>query len=65
MRRLQAAALNQVIETRQPRGTFYAKISPTQYIGVDNRTGDAWTEEFAGIRALRRWMNDETEVKHR
>lgn len=65
MTRVQEPDLRRIIETRQPRGLFYTKISPTKYIGVDNRTGDAWTEDFKGIRALRRWMNDEMEVKHR
>jgi hypothetical protein len=65
MTRLQETQLIKIMETRRPLGQFYAKISPTQYIGVDNRTGDAWTVKFTGIKALRRWMNNKTEVRNK
>ena len=36
---------NQIIETRQPIGYFYT-FAAGIYTGIDNGTGDAWTEDF-------------------
>ncbi len=38
--------LRKIIETRRPIGLFYTKYH-WRFIGVDNRTGDAWTEGYA------------------
>ena len=32
----------EIIEKREPRGLFM--VDEPKYIGIDNRTGDAWTE---------------------
>ena len=49
-----------IIETRQPLGKFYCiEDSPRfhpAYIGIDNETGEAWTEEFRSLGACRRWL---------
>ena len=37
--------MNSIIETREPRGLFLHDTG-IEVIGVDNSTGDAWTEEF-------------------
>lgn len=44
-----------IIETREPRGLFYTKDGGL-YIGIDNVTGDAWTEEFESVRECKRWL---------
>jgi hypothetical protein len=46
-----------VIETREPLGLFYV-LENGIYIGIDNSSGDAWTEEFSGLRKCRRWLRD-------
>lgn len=44
-----------------PLGLFWLKDGDV-WVGIDNRTGDAWTEEFADVRELVKWMNDEPAV---
>jgi hypothetical protein len=50
---------NEIIETRKPIGMFYA-ILPRKhkkmYIGIDNRTGDAWTEDFYLLPMCKVWL---------
>jgi hypothetical protein len=46
-----------VIETREPLGLFYVLENGT-YMGIDNSSGCAWTEEFTGLRQCRRWLSD-------
>jgi len=51
-------AMDQIIRTRQPRGLFYRKEGRRHYVGVDNSTGDAWTEDFRSLRQCKRWLLD-------
>jgi len=51
-------ALRQIIDTRQPRGLFYARESRHLWVGVDNNHGDAWTEAFRSRRRCLRWLRD-------
>jgi len=51
-------ALRQIIQTREPHGLFYAKEGRRLYVGVDNSTGDAWTEDFRSLRHCKRWLRD-------
>lgn len=46
----------QVIETRKPRGLFF--VVGQVVTGIDNRTGDAWTEDFATKRECLKWLED-------
>jgi hypothetical protein len=46
-----------VIETREPLGLFYVLENGT-YTGIDNSSGNAWTEEFKGLRQCRQWLSD-------
>jgi DNA uptake protein ComE-like DNA-binding protein len=46
---------SQIIETRERKGMFYC-IEDGRYVGIDNRTGDAWTEDFKSLSACRRWL---------
>ena len=50
--------MERIIETRQPRGWYYRKAGRRRYVGVDNSTGDAWTEEFRSRRKCLRWLRD-------
>lgn len=49
-----------VIENRVPVRAFYT-IDGETIIGIDNTTGDAWTEEFKDIETCVRWLNREEE----
>jgi hypothetical protein len=49
--------IDKIIETRKPLGMFYCKIE-TGYVGVDNRTGDAWTEDFNSLSSCKRWLKE-------
>jgi hypothetical protein len=51
-------ALREIIETRQPLGWYYAREGRRCYVGVDNSTGDAWTEDFRSLRHCKRWLLD-------
>lgn len=40
------AAIEQIIEIREPRGLFLHKDKNDNWVAIDNSTGDAWTEDF-------------------
>ena len=46
-----------IIDSRQPPGLFYS-LNNGVYIGIDNSTGDAWTEEFPNLRKCKRWLRN-------
>lgn len=50
-----------IIDTREPRGLFYAIVDGT-YLGIDNKTGDAWVEEFITEQECRSWLNNEEHI---
>lgn len=46
---------SEVIETRTPPGLFYTKEGEL-FVGIDNSTGDAWTEEFMTKESCFKWL---------
>lgn len=52
--------LENIIETREPRGLFLCDTG-VEVIGVDNITGDAWTEEFPDRLECLLWLLRENE----
>jgi hypothetical protein len=46
---------SEVIETRTPTGLFYTKENGL-FIGIDNSSGDAWTEEFKTKESCFKWL---------
>lgn len=52
---------DQVIETKIPIGKFYT-FAGGIYIGIDNETGDAWTEDFRSYEECMKWLRGETAV---
>jgi len=46
---------SKIIESRKPLGLFYT-IDDGIYVGIDNRSGDAWTEDFKSKSACDRWL---------
>ena len=55
------AEAEEIIETRHPRGIFYQHVNDT-FIGIDNRTGHAWTEEFTDKTCCFEWLRGEFEA---
>ena len=45
-----------IINTQQPRCLFYTKENGV-YVGIDNTTGDAWTEDFKTLDACAKWLH--------
>lgn len=50
-----------IIETRTPKGRFWTEDDGV-YIGIDNSTGDAWTEEFSDQQSCLAWLNGKLDV---
>ena len=46
-----------VIEARQPLGLFYAYENGV-YVGIDNSSGHAWTEDFTSLRECKAWLRN-------
>ena len=46
-----------IINFRSPIGLFYV-LEKGLYIGIDNSTGHAWTEEFNYLRHCKKWLCD-------
>lgn len=51
----------EIINTRKPLGLF-VKDTGIEVIGIDNSTGDAWTEEFPDLGECLRWLAGEEEA---
>ncbi len=45
----------EIINTRKPLGLFYC-VGINIYTGIDNRDGDAWTEDFKSLSTCKRWL---------
>jgi len=45
-----------IIERREPKGLFIRRVGKGQYVGIDNRTGDAWTEDFTTRNECLDWL---------
>ena len=57
IKKLKPIQAKAVIETRQPRGLFYAYENET-YVGIDNSVGHAWVEEFSSLRKCKEWLRN-------
>jgi len=44
------------------KGKFLALNPDNTCVAVDNRSGNAWTEEFKNIKKALDWLNDKFEV---
>ncbi|MCD2345776.1 MULTISPECIES: hypothetical protein [Clostridium] len=55
---------NEIIDKCEPVGLFLV-IEDDMFVGIDNSTGEAWTEEFTDLNKCLRWLHggnlDETE----
>jgi len=58
---------NSIIKSRKPYGKFWCSeeldlSNNLVYIAIDNRTGDAWTEEFHDKEKMLAWLRGDTEI---
>lgn len=55
---------NKIIDKRETVGLFLI-IENDMFVGIDNSTGEAWTEEFTDLNKCLKWLHggelDETE----
>lgn len=58
IRIINSATANYIIENRKPMGLFIL-CDKGRYVGIDNRTGDAWTEDFKTKMGCLAWLTDE------
>lgn len=64
IRQISQETATEIIEKRKPLGLFYFKDNKTRlYIGIDNSTADAWTEEFQTLEECINWLNGEEVIK--
>lgn len=47
--------LHKIIDERKPQGRFVS-YQDTLWVAVDNRTGDAWTEDFNTLHEALEWL---------
>lgn len=45
----------EIIVSREPRGLFYLQDGDI-FVGIDNTTGEAWTEDFASLDKCLAWL---------
>lgn len=57
IRKLKPFHASVVIETRRPIGLFYV-YEDGVYVGIDNSTGHAWTEEFTNLHQCKEWLRN-------
>lgn len=58
IRMITKAEADDIIATREPRGLFYLDTGKG-FVGIDNSTGYAWTEEFDTLPKCRAWLLQE------
>lgn len=56
IKRVTKEEASNIIDTYKPLGKFYRKENNNLYIGIDNSTGEAWTEEFKTKEELFNWL---------
>lgn len=63
IREVSPAEVEKIIDTKQPLGKFYTKEDvlgeEIVYVGIDNSTGEAWTEVFRTKEEYITWLNEE------
>lgn len=58
IRRITTDEASDIIATYEPRGLFYLQVGE-KFVGIDNSTGYAWTEEFDTLPECREWLLQE------
>jgi len=51
---------SEIIATGGKKGLFFRFDKKSKkYIGIDNRTCEAWTEEFDDLKSCKKWLRGE------
>ena len=58
IKKISSEQAGRIINTRYPLGLFYV-LNQGAYVGIDNSTGHAWTEEFPNLRKCKRWLSNQ------
>jgi len=53
----------EIIAKYSPHGLFYVVEPDGIYTGIDNSTGDSWTENFPTLDKCLGWLNGEFEME--
>lgn len=61
IRRVDQKEADTIIESRKPIGRFYLSYKEV-FVGIDNTTGDAWTEVFDDLQKCKSWLNGDFEL---
>lgn len=56
IKQITAEEARQIIDKRKPLGLFW-HVGDYSFVGIDNRDGNAWTEEFTDFDMLTEWLN--------
>lgn len=57
---IDSAEREKIFDTRKPLGNFLI-LENNGFAGIDNTTGDAWTEDFTDLSKCLRWLHREGE----
>jgi hypothetical protein len=63
LKEISEADARSIILNRKPLGTFWLK-EKNLYVGIDNDTGDAWTESFDTKEQCVEWLLNKSVVAH-
>ena len=61
VKKIKPSNAKSIIDTRKPSGLYYLRVNDV-YIGIDNSTGHAWTEEFQNLKHCKKWLRDSSVV---
>ena len=61
IKKITSERAGRIINKRYPLGLFYV-LDGGVYVGIDNTTGDAWTEEFPNLRICKRWLSNPNSI---
>ncbi len=56
LKKVSVQKLNEIIDNRRPLGYFYTKTENHKFVGVDNQSGNAWTEDFETIEEVENYF---------
>ena len=57
-----AEMAKEIIDKREPVGLFFRYDKKSgKYIGIDNKNGEAWTEEFDSLKNCKKWLRGDVE----
>ena len=58
IRKVSPQYAKEIVESREPRGLFWLHENGC-FVGIDNTTGDAWTEHFSNKEECFKYLKDE------